>query len=239
MKLVGGLYRVAAAALLVAWGYNAAAQSSRALTQKAGEAAQLIEYCTRSGVDPDHSSVRIPSFGKCRHRCSRQYFGTESGSCCNSACDYRRSLRQLSRSDGGSGIFTCITRFALTPGFGVTVNETELESLAADPRVKYITLNAMLSPPLDQSVPLIGMNNVYNRGALGTGRVVVVLDTGVQSNHEFLAGKVVAEACFSNNGVAGGNTLCPNGQDIQIGAGAALFLVANCIIDGSQSVRSW
>ena len=111
----------------------------------------------------------------------------------------------------GRGFSRDITRFELTPGFGVTVNETELESLATDPRVKYITYNEMLSPTLDQSVPLIGMNgNAYNLGALGGDQVVVSARYLVYSPiTSFLAGKVVAEACFSNNGVAGGNTLRP------------------------------
>jgi hypothetical protein len=42
------------------------------------------------------------------------------------------------------------------------------------------------------------------------------LDTGVDKTHPFLSGKVVAEACFSNNGN------CPNGKTTQIGSGAGV-----------------
>ncbi len=44
---------------------------------------------------------------------------------------------------------------------------------------------------------------------------VAVLDTGIDSTHPYLAGKVVDESCFS------GIATCPNGQVSQLGAGAA------------------
>jgi subtilisin family serine protease len=135
----------------------------------------------------------------------------------------------------GQGFNRELVRFAITPGFAVSVSRAELDALAADPRVQYINYNRMVPPTLDQSVPLIGMPNAYAMGATGAGQAVVVLDTGVKSNHEFLTGKVIAEACFSNNNVAGGNTLCPNGQGSQIGAGAANPDIANCTI-GSTNI---
>ena len=221
MKLVGGLYRVTAAALLVAWGFNAAAQSSRALTQKAGEAAQLIDMVQDQGSIRIKVQVKSPVSANAVTAAPASISALRAGVAAIQNAIIADHFGSSAAPTAGRGFPRDITRFELTPGFGVTVNETELEGLATDPRVKYITYNEMLSPTLDQSVPLIGMNNAYNLGALGTGRVVAVLDTGVQSNHEFLAGKVVAEACFSNNGVAGGNTLCPNGQGTQTGAGAA------------------
>ncbi len=72
------------------------------------------------------------------------------------------------------------------------------------------------------------MADVYADGFTGNGQAVAVLDTGAFSAHEFLSGKVIAEACFSNGGVAGGNTLCPNGQGSQTGAGATNPTIANC-----------
>jgi hypothetical protein len=87
-----------------------------------------------------------------------------------------------------------------------------------------------MSPVLLQSVPLIGMPNSYAVGATGAGQAVAVIDTGVQSNHEFLSGKVVMEACFSNSGGGGGAVaLCPNGLSTQTGGGAADSTTAQCI----------
>jgi subtilisin family serine protease len=125
-----------------------------------------------------------------------------------------------------------LTRFETTPGFAVNVTPAELNSLAADPRVTVINFDRAVPPTLIQSVPLIGMPQAYNLGATGQGQIVAVLDTGAQLNHEFLAGKIVAEACFSlaNGGAGAGTTsLCPNGTPTQVGSGAADAEVPQCI----------
>jgi hypothetical protein len=130
----------------------------------------------------------------------------------------------------GAGFQRNLTRFDITPGFAIEVDAKELEALAADPLVKTINEDRAMPPTLLQSVPLIGQPAAYTNGATGAGWAVAVLDTGVQSNHEFLNGKVVAEACFSNAAGGGGQvSLCPNGLSSQTGAGAADSTTANCI----------
>ena len=47
-------------------------------------------------------------------------------------------------------------------------------------------------------------------GFTGEGQVVAILDTGVDADHPFLAGKVVAEACFSTT-ASNSTSLCPGG----------------------------
>src|SRR5262245_8507778 len=71
-------------------------------------------------------------------------------------------------------------------------------------------------PTLPESAPLIHAPTAWSAGVTGTGRVVAIIDTGVDKNHSFLAGKVVEEACYSANGS------CPNGLTSQIGAGAGV-----------------
>jgi hypothetical protein len=130
----------------------------------------------------------------------------------------------------GAGFPRGLLRFDITPMFAVNVSKAEVDALAADPRVTIINLDRLDPPTLLQSVPLIGMTTAYGLGATGAGQAVAVIDTGVQSNHEFLAGKVVMEACFSNSGGGGGAfSLCPNGQSSQSGTGAANPTTAECI----------
>ena len=143
-----------------------------------------------------------------------------------------------SSSSAGKGFARGLRRFDITPGFAVNVDKAEMEALAADPRVLRIHQDRLLSPMLVQSVPLIGMtgaSGAYQLGATGANFAVAVVDTGVQSGHEMLAGKVVLEACFSN-GSGGGTSLCPNGSNTQIGTGAADSTTAACVV-GPSNIR--
>jgi hypothetical protein len=137
----------------------------------------------------------------------------------------------------GAGFPRGLLRFDITPMFAVNVSKAELDALAANPLVTAIHLDRANQPTLLQSVPLIGMTAAYGLGATGAGQAVAVIDTGVQSNHEFVAGKVVMEACFStsNGGIVGAVSLCPNGQASQSGTGAADPTTAQCV-NGSNSL---
>lgn len=68
---------------------------------------------------------------------------------------------------------------------------------------------------LQHSVPYIGATSLHNQGYDGRGTTVVVIDTGINSSHPTLSGKVVAEACFTEA------QSCPNRTNTQYGKGAA------------------
>lgn len=66
---------------------------------------------------------------------------------------------------------------------------------------------------LSTAIPKIGADYSYDSGYTGQGSYVVVVDTGVEKAHPFLADKIALEACFA--------TRCPNGTTQMIGPGAA------------------
>src|SRR5712691_4492504 len=97
---------------------------------------------------------------------------------------------------------------------------TELETSSF--LVTRVVLDTLNAPTLPQSVPLIGADQAWSRGFDGTGMVVAIVDTGVDTSHPFFAGRIVEEACYSSNVAGRSLTICPNGSTQQIGTGAGV-----------------
>ncbi len=87
--------------------------------------------------------------------------------------------------------------------------------LAQDADVIAIEEDQLMPVLLSRSTSLVGATTVNASGFDGTGMSVAVFDTGVLKNHELLAGKVVAEACFSNY-FGNETSLCPSGTNTAI-----------------------
>jgi subtilisin len=142
----------------------------------------------------------------------------------------REEIRQ--RVDGVLSVVPAAAharRFASIPFVAMEISRDALDALASDPDVATIEEDVPMPPTLAESVPLIGAPDAWAEGATGAGWTVAILDTGVDSSHPFLAGKVIEEACFSNAGGDGGQTsLCPGGMPSSTSPGSGV----NCTIDG-------
>jgi len=136
----------------------------------------------------------------------------------NLAFAQSRVLSQLQ----GRG-YTLLHRFETIPHVVLEVDADALQVLEASTAdVRRVVPDAVYEPLLAQSVPLVEGDQVWAQGFDGTGRVIAILDTGVDKTHPFLAGKVVEEACYSSNAAGQTSSFCPNGQSEQTGPGTGV-----------------
>jgi subtilisin family serine protease len=108
-------------------------------------------------------------------------------------------------------------------GFAAVVTEAGLATLAENPDVLEIGLDAEGGGALATSVPQIGADRVRERGVTGTGAIIAILDTGVQTDHPDLEGAVLHEECFCS-GTAPGVPCCPGRMARASGPGSARSL---------------
>jgi subtilisin len=121
-------------------------------------------------------------------------------------------------------------KFGYTPLVAMEVTHSGLQTLMASPGWAQIYEDKLLQPSLSKSTPLVGSKLTQSQGFGGSGQTIAIIDTGVDTNHPFLSGKVVEEACFSTTDhTAGSTTTCPNGSDTQIGSGAARPYAASIV----------
>ncbi|HEX4815487.1 MAG TPA: S8 family serine peptidase [Nonomuraea sp.] len=118
-----------------------------------------------------------------------------------------------------------------------TVDKKTLDALRTDDRVEAVYEDRLSKPILAESTRLIGSDQANQAGWTGKGSTVAIVDTGIDRNHPFFAGRIVGEACFSStdpNPDYLAESLCPNGRPSQTGAGAADAETAKCVVDGSS-----
>ena len=130
-----------------------------------------------------------------------------------------------------------IKQFKHIPYMAMEVDTSALSSLVNNPNVTGIEEDIPVPPTLAQSGPLIGADTAWASGYTGIGWTVAILDTGVESGHAFLSGKVVSEACYSTTYAPHtATTLCPNGTGSQTGAGAAALSSCGGLCDHGTHV---
>lgn len=105
-----------------------------------------------------------------------------------------------------------VKRFETIPFIALEVDAAALERMRVFAEVVSIEEDIALKPALSESTQIVGATTAWARGFSGAGQTIAILDTGVDKNHPFLAGKVVSEACYSTNRSSEGfSSFCPNG----------------------------
>ncbi|WDD99369.1 putative Ig domain-containing protein [Thalassomonas actiniarum] len=108
------------------------------------------------------------------------------------------------------------------------VDASGFKELLSHPQILSVEEDRLLSPLLSSSMPVIGANTLHNAGITGNNQTLAILDTGVDAGHDFLSGKVVAEACFSSTYAPHSATsVCPF-SDIYAPGSAAPCSVSRC-----------
>lgn len=135
-------------------------------------------------------------------------------------------LAQNQHSPSFAEVTATIKDFDTIPFFALQADENVLTDILSDPEVDGIYEDKWHSPLLAESTQLIGATTAWAKGATGAGSTVAILDTGVQLNHPFFAGRIVAEACYSTN-YATMSSLCPGGIASSTAEGSAADCAAN------------
>jgi subtilisin family serine protease len=168
------------------------ADEARAQAEREGRARVIVRLAAEAAVSGE------PSAGRAQKRAAIEQAADAA----------------LARIGGpGRGV---LRRYRALPLLALELSPRELVELAAAPEVLAIEADRQNFPSLGQSVPYVGADLTAAAGWDGAGSAVAILDTGVESSHPFLEGRVVAEACFSSGDD------CPNGNDTQFGGGSAV-----------------
>jgi subtilisin family serine protease len=105
-----------------------------------------------------------------------------------------------------------LKRYEYLPYIAASIDATGLEQLQSSSEALDISEDKPMRLALAESLPRIGAPRAWAGGFKGSGKTIAVLDSGVDKNHPWLAGKVVSEACYStNNSAELYSSLCPGG----------------------------
>lgn len=92
-----------------------------------------------------------------------------------------------------------IEKYKTIPGFYIELPKNKIYSMAELNIVTDINLNQPVSGFLNDSIPIIKANEVWDQGVTGSGVKVCVVDTGIDYNHPALKDKVIAQIDTINN----------------------------------------
>jgi subtilisin family serine protease len=121
------------------------------------------------------------------------------------------------------GGFRVKHRYQSLSGLAGGANRAAIEALARHPEVERVYVDGWVYPALVQGRALIGADLAWQSGFTGTGVRMVVLDTGIDTDHPDLADDLVDEHCFCDHGPGPPFAVlcCPGATPEAHGSGAA------------------
>ncbi|MBV1936875.1 S8 family serine peptidase [Streptomyces sp. BV286] len=99
----------------------------------------------------------------------------------------------------GASFWDAVTGTGTGTGTGTDRDVVGTAEFTASTAVEKVWLDGRRRATLDRSVPQIGAPTAWAAGYDGTGIKIAVLDSGIDTTHPDLAGKVVAEKNFSDS----------------------------------------
>ena len=140
-------------------------------------------------------------------------------------------LSRLSEELGSSSAYdpAKVTVYKQIPFIAIQAGAEEIEILSQDPNVISIEEETPDEGLLSESVPHIDGDLAHLQGYSGAGQTVVVIDSGVKTDHEFFAGKIISEACYSG---AFGGSLCPDSARFSTAPGSSMDCPETSAIGG-------
>jgi subtilisin family serine protease/Tol biopolymer transport system component len=123
----------------------------------------------------------------------------------------RQAVEQAITENGGQVVRSIDGQ----PFVSARIPAANVTALRSDESVRQVTPDYVVRPTDVSSNALVGSPIANAAGYDGTGTTVAILDSGIDTTHPFLTGRVVAQGCFTTS------STCPNGQGTQTGAGAA------------------
>jgi subtilisin len=138
------------------------------------------------------------------------------GEAADQRADIESAQSGLQRELQGTGYRT-LREYDTIPYIALELPPQALEAARRSPLVTSIVEDRPIPAVLAQSAPIVQAPTMWAGALTGAGQTIAVLDTGVDTSHQFLAGKVVEEACYS------ANANCPGGTTTRTGAGSGVY----------------